>query len=365
MKRSRRSEYDKKRNRSKKSSERKFQFSTNPTDKDSDTSPKKNKDTTHRQEQKLKTSNKKDTSKTLAQTEKTTVTSAETNTINRPIEFEVFSKNDKQYQQRTAFQKKKSPFSKLKLPLISSLFIIALFGLVFMLNIVTDTEKEETIMQVEESANNEYVNADPKKKDSLRKAYKIAFLKKDSLRKASRKEYFKQLEKPDISRVIVGNNVNLKEKKARNSTYKKRILPNVTVHIPKELPIYDTRAIPNVSILAKNSDEYFFYSKEKKENGKNIVLQWIGLRKSLIDESLDDYFNFANSERYDKGNIVEVDFSIIIDGFIFYGAATLIKHNNQYHFFHLMSVRASYEKPNYKEVREKLYTYLKMELPKK
>lgn len=348
MKRSRRSEYDKKRNRSKKHSERKFQFSANRTDKDSDVSPKNNKDTPHHKEQKLKTSNKKDTAKALPQTEKATATFAQTNTTNHPIDFEVFSKNDKKYQQRTTFQKKPSLFSKLKLPLISSVIIVVLFGLVFMLNLKDYTPQRNSLDA-----------------PNYTKGPSVDTKKRDSIRKISKRERFKRLVKPDLSRVIVGSNVKLKEKKVRNSTYKKRIIPNVTVHIPKELPIFDTKAIPNVSILAKNSEQYFFYSSEKIEKGKVMITQWIHLRKSHIDESLDDYFNFANSERYDKGNILEVDFSIIIDGFIFYGAATLIKHKDRYHFFHLMEIRASNEKPNYKEVREKLYTYLKMELLEK
>ncbi|MFK7747805.1 MAG: hypothetical protein AB8B65_05420 [Kordia sp.] len=350
MKRSRRSEYDKKRNRSKKSSERKFQFSVNGPNNDSDVSQKHSKNTIRPKEEKRKTPDKK------PKTNQPTARFTETNTTNHPIDFEVFSKRDRQYKQRTSFQKKKSLFSRFKIPIITAILMLGL-GFIFSL-IEYNTEKNTS----EESTTNEYQNASPAKQDSMRQAYKRAYLRQDSIKKATRRENFKKIVKTDITRVIVGNDMQPKKRKARNSTYIKQIIPNVFVHIPKEFPMYNTNASPNVAIFAKNSDEYFFYSKEKPEKWKNMIMQWIDLRRSLIDESLDDYFNLAGSESYDNYRIKEADFSMIIDGFIFYGVATLIKYNNQYHFFHFIKVRSSYEKPNYDEVREKLYTYLKMEL---
>jgi hypothetical protein len=357
VKRSRRSEYDKKRNRSKKSSERKFQFSTKKSDENSTSKRTSKKEQSNREKQKEHISDsKKDVLDTSQKTPITTETFSKTPTPSHIVDFEVFSKNDKQYQQRTTFQKKRSVFSKFKIPIIACVLI---FGLAFVLSLPDNSEEKISVDEPNYPEKSSYTE----KPNYKKKSYNAK--QRDSLWEVTKVERFKRVIKPDISRVIIGNNVKLKEKRKRNSTYIKQIIPNVAVHIPKELPIFDTKTIPNVSILAKDAEHYFFYSIEKIEKGKLMGTQWRDMRESFMDESLDDYFYFANSESYDRRRIIEIDFSIIADGVIFYGAATLIEHKGRYHFFHFMEARSFMQKPNYKEVREKLYTYLKMELPEK
>ncbi|MEM6685087.1 MAG: hypothetical protein AAF617_04760 [Bacteroidota bacterium] len=345
MKRSRRSEYDKKRNRSKKHSERKFTYAKKETETHKSVTKKL---TT--KESSRKATEKKKIANTAQKEPISTATFTQKTASIHPIDYEVFSKNDKKYRQRTSFRRKRSILSRFKWPLI----IIAIFVTVNLIMKLIHSEvtalKTSKVTVYEET---EEVEVDDE-------VYELDT--SESFYERERRLKFERMLRTDASVLIVGTNVKLIPKRVTKD-FVKRVLPNVTVQLPKVFTQYNTNAFPKLVTLAKDSIKYFFHESEKIIPSKTMYQQWRTHRDSYINDDTNDYFYDEYLSKNRENNSMDMNSSYIYKGFVLYGAAILIEHNNRYHYFQYMEKKALDDKPHYKEVRKKLNTYLKIEIP--
>ncbi|WP_420574847.1 hypothetical protein [Kordia sp.] len=323
MKRSRRSEYNKKRDRSKKDSKRKFTFS--------------NKDSQQKEspEKKSVQNDPIPEKKEILHSEVVLQKKLFPEQKEKPIDFEVYTKQDQKYQQRTTHQRKKRSFPKITWPFY---MVVIFFFIKLILNINRCEQNSST----------------------QNDRYQPAFENRTKTNRSKRNS--RKISRVKVSRFIVGKNKRLREVTQLKKDSIIDIVPNVQVRLYKGFHMYNSSVFPSTPILAKYSKFHFFYDVQDVKTDVSMVDQWVSLRKKFINEANDDYFYHERYKTYDfKGlKVREEKFSILVDGIVIYGAATLVEHKNKRYFFHFISKEAIDASPNYMYLRRYLNYYLKI-----
>lgn len=328
MKRSRRSEYNKKRNRSKKHSERKFGFSSKTESKTSHDDSEPAKDLTVNSDSSPSSSS---SSNSNSSSSSTSSSSSNSNTIDRLKSFEVDENQEKKYTHRKIIPENKSGCFNYQLP-IAAVVIIFIIKLVIGIGRVTDsppTIKEEPILVKIKQQQNKRVNRLIAKNPALliyglsAPMREVAQLKKDSLFP---------------------------------------ILPNVNVRLFKGFHLYDTSFSEATQLLAKFSKYCFFYNRVKKLPNKSITQQWEDLRKKLARRTFGSQFSYKDTKTYTfKGlQIEEKSFQIKILNFDVHGVATLVDAGDTYYFFHFLSKEKKGHRFDFHYLKKYLDYYLKI-----
>lgn len=304
MKRSRRSEYDKKRDRSKKSSERKFRFSTNSTDKEADkTQPSTS----------IPDSNSEPSSDSTS-----TSNSSSTATSNPPASFERFEVNEtRQKKSKPYIPEGKTGCFNFKLPL-AVVIIIFIFKVIRGVVGVADTNSSTTT-----------------ENDLL---LKELIEKQDKKRKRERARQ-RRLPKVAAANFIVGRNKPLREviQLEKDSTF--QIREHVKVRLFKRFHIYDTTEFPTTPIIAKFAKFYFFHDVAEKSPGETITSQWETLRRELSEEVYGSVFSSSEirSYTYKDLNVKLKKFTISSGNTEVQGVAALVEAEDKNYFFQLIS----------------------------
>ncbi|PTX58707.1 hypothetical protein C8N46_11215 [Kordia periserrulae] len=303
MKRSRRSEYDKKRNRSKKHSERKFHFST-----------------------------KTDKTASRSKAKSTSSSSSGSNAIDRLKGFEINENHEKKYKNRTVKPKKKTDFSGLKAFVI---FGILAFSIIRLVVNLTSSQTQSTPSITQDKALERILQETKKFRENI------------SVRTTD---------------FIVGKNKNIREvtQLYRDSTLP--VLEHVTIRLFEKFHMYDTSPFPNTEVLAKFSKYYFFYDRVEKSPNMSMSKQWEQLRNTIANNvtTCVVVLEKGKNRTYKNMEIEEIDFKILYNGAELHGVATLIAFENTRHFFQFFSreKQAAHFRRNY--LRKYLDYYLKI-----
>lgn len=332
MKRSRRSEYDKKRNRSKKHSERKFGFSSKTESKTSHADSEPAKDSTVNSDStSSSTSSSSSSSPSSSSSNSSSSSPSTSNTIDRLQRFEVDENHEKKYTYREITTEKKSGCFNYQLP-IAAVIIIFIIKLIIGIGRVTDSPpiiKEEPIIQKIKQQQNKRVNRLISKNPALliygltTPMREVAQLKKDSLFP---------------------------------------ILPNVNVRLFKGFHLYNTSFSGTTQLLAKFSKYCFFYNRTKKIPNRSMTQQWEDLRKKLARRNFNSQFSYKDTKTYIyKGlQIEEKSFQIKILNFDVQGVATLVDAGDSYYFFHFLSKEKKGHRFDFSYLKKYLNYYLKI-----
>lgn len=341
MKRSRDSRYDKKRSRDKKDDRRKLKFSTKSTenrDKNERTRTS-NKDEKRKKLPEKRTQNPEYRNTNTESTSQRTTTPIQEKTAPTPqrnVDYEVFSKGDSQYKQRTTHRKKKSGFPKIVLPL-SVVGILLLFR--FLINLgdsKTESFSDDSPVSYEPKYENTVVTTPTRKRKKI-----------------------------DAAAFIVGKNNPLKEITQLSKDSIIDIIPNVQVRLFKGFHVYDTSNFPDTPILASYSKYHFFYDVQDKVADQSMSEQWSIIREKLAESSYDGYFlyQYPKESKIDDLLINKTEFSISLQDNTVYGVVTLVEYKNKRYFFQFISKERSGKEPNYGYLRKYLNYYLKIKAP--
>ncbi|MFK7747806.1 MAG: hypothetical protein AB8B65_05425 [Kordia sp.] len=326
MKRSRRSEYDKKRDRSKKSSERKFRFSTNSTDKEADKTQPSTSIPDSNSEPSSDSSSDSDSvsdsvstsSSDSVSTSTSTSNSSSTATSNPPASFERFEVNEtRQKKSKPYIPEGKTGCFNFKLPL-AVVIIIFIFKVIRGVVGVADTNSSTTT-----------------ENDLL---LKELIEKQDKKRKRERARQ-RRLPKVAAANFIVGRNKPLREviQLEKDSTF--QIREHVKVRLFKRFHIYDTTEFPTTPIIAKFAKFYFFHDVAEKSPGETITSQWETLRRELSEEVYGSVFSSSEirSYTYKDLNVKLKKFTISSGNTEVQGVAALVEAEDKNYFFQLIS----------------------------
>lgn len=339
MKRSRRSEYDKKRDRSKKDSKRKFTFSNKSENKKSDVaatsnSPKKSSPSSGSSANYESSS----TSGSSSGSSSNSTSNSTSNTFDRLQRFEIDENQEKKYQQTYVPPKEKSGCANsFKIP---AYIVVAIIVVRLILRFISY-----------QSSNN---TSSSKIEDYLRdKRYTT---------EKTRTKRNKKLSSVNAAKLIVGKNKPLREVVQLEKDSIKDIIPHVQVRLFRRYHMYDSSLFPTTPMLAKFSKYYFFYDEVKVTPNMSLTEQWISHRKQFLNEANDDYFYHERTTNRNVEDLVvkEEKFSILTEGIAIYGAATLVEYKGKRYFFHFISKNRIDETPNYAYTRKYLDYYLKI-----
>lgn len=341
MKRSRHSRYDKKRSRDKKDDKRKFTFKTDstqhrevpPREEKKERSQVSNKDERRRRTPEKRAPKPEYKNTTNPQTTSPTTEDSFTQTNTHPVDFEVFSKEDKKYKQRTTHRKKKSSFPKAALPI----GVVILLFLIRMIANFGDSSSE-----------------------SIPDRYQPKYENRSSTSTSSYPK--RKREKIDATYFFIGEGNRLREITQLTSDSIIKIVPNVEVRLFKGFHIYDSKRYPNSPILASYSKYRFFYDRVEKEKDISMSEQWSIMREKLAESVYNGYFIYQYPKEYKVDDLVvnETEFSISTKDNIVYGVATLVEYKNERHFFQFISKERDDKDPNYNYLRRYLNYYLKI-----
>ena len=285
MKRSRRSEYDKKRDRSEKSSERKLKYSIKSTAKTS-----------------------RSDSNTVSESKPSS--SSSSNRIDRLKDFEITENHEKKYTQpRVVIPKEKSGCFNYRLPFA---VVIILFIFKLIMGIGKAVSSSSTTTQTDPFMQEIIQNEKKKRRNTIK------------------------INVPDY---IVGKNKPLQELMQLTQTGTFPIIPHVEVHLFKGFHIYDASGFANTEILAKFSKYYFFCDRVEKSPNESLTNQWATLRNELTQQVYGSAFSYNDSKSYTYKDlkIEEKEFTILSDQTELQGIATLVEFENTRYFFHFIS----------------------------
>ncbi|KAB8151736.1 hypothetical protein EZY14_017695 [Kordia sp. TARA_039_SRF] len=301
MKRSRRSEYDKKRNSSKKHSERKFRYSK-----------KTDKATSHSKTNSNSSSNK--------------------DTIDRLKSFEINENNEKKYKNRTVKPVKKTDYSGLKAFVIFGILVFSIIRLVVNL---TSSQTQNTPLTTQDKAL-ERILQETKK--------------------------FREIASVRTTDFIAGKNKIVREVTQLTKDSTLPILEHVTLKLFDKFHMYDTSSLPNTEVLAKFAKYYFFYDRVEKSPNLSMSAQWEQLRNAIANSVTTSVVALENGKNrtYKDMKIEEIDFKILYNNAELHGVATLIEFENTRYFFQFFSKEkaATHFRRNY--LRKYLDYYLKI-----
>ncbi|MEM6718388.1 MAG: hypothetical protein AAF611_03635 [Bacteroidota bacterium] len=293
MKRSRRSEYDKRRNRSKKHSERKFSFTSKSTKSDASSKPKP------------KSSSKpKASASSTSSTKK--ATSPAQSSIDRLKSFEINENNQKKYKYREVVPKKRSGCFNFRLPLFA-VIIIAIIRLIMSFNDNSSSNPTEDPNIKKISNNDRVLKQKFRRTNAAHLVQGIPWPMRETL----------QLQKDSLFPIV----------------------PNVNVRLFKGFHLYDTSVLKNTAIFAKFAKYYFFYDRVEKSSTTTMSRQWENMRNTLINRMTPSVFSQEEIKNYTFKDIQieEHDFKILFDSGELHGVATLVEFEDTRYFFHLIS----------------------------
>jgi len=289
VKRSRGSEYDKKRNRSKKHSERKFSF--NNTSKASD-------DNSASSSEKASASTPKPKAASNSNTQYT----------NPQKRFEINEKQEKKYTYTDVEPKKNSSFLGLKI--IVTLVIIAVSLVRIAISFKNMDSSKNTAKTQREVLKNMRRND---------RAYRTSSLKATDF--------------------VVGKGKRIREvmQLRKDSTFP--IIDHVNIRLFKGFHLYDPAPFPYTEILAKFAKYYFFYDRVEKSPTLSMSGQWEKLRSTSANRVTSSLVSHEEVKNYTyKGlQIEEQDFKVLFGEGELHGVATLVEFENTRYFFQFIA----------------------------
>jgi hypothetical protein len=292
VKRSRRSAYDKKRNRSKKHSERKFSYGA----KAKKTSPPK----------------KASSSTSSSSSASTSSSSSSSSSIDRFKSFEINEQHEKKYKYREVAPKERSGCFNYKLP-IAAIIIIAVIRMLMAIGNLT--------------------NSTPTKKESP--------FEKQNARMINRAD--ERASKQLTAYLIHGDIRPVREvaQLTKDSTF--LITDHVKVRLFKGFRLHRTSTLPTTRMFAKYSKYYFSYDKVSVNPNKSMTAHWKALRSKLLRRANEGVFSSEDIKSYSfKGlQIEEKEFKITLSSLELHGIATLVESEGKRYFFHFIAQEKS------------------------
>ncbi|MEM6685088.1 MAG: hypothetical protein AAF617_04765 [Bacteroidota bacterium] len=312
MKRSRRSEYDRKKNRPEKHSERKF---------------------TNKESTEASGSTASDVPKSIAASSmEDTAPSTTSTTPVRPKSVVPIVNETRKSAYGEALEKKSS-YSGLKIVLVIAVAIFSIVRLVYSLN---KLDKPDSVA---------------KQQKSLKKA-----------RRTLERSFSNSNSNVKVTDFIVGKNVPIREIMQLRKDSVFPIIDHVNVRLFERFHIFDATTYENTEILAKFSKYYFLYDRVDASPIVNMGDQWVTLRNAIANGAASNIISQEKTKEYNfKGmQIEEHDFKVLYGNGQLHGVATLIEHDGKRHFFQFVSKEknGTYFRRSY--LRRYLNYYLKI-----